>query len=342
MNNHMSDSSNTVLRVENLCVDFQVRGNKQVSVLSDISFHLDRGETLGIIGESGCGKSMTALSLIGLIPSPPGRISGGKIFLNGKDLTALGEREMRLVRGREISMIFQEPMTSLNPVYTVGDQISETIRCHKDISARDAMKQAVDLLRLVEIPRAEARVNDYPYQLSGGMRQRVMIAIALSCEPTVLIADEPTTALDVTVQAQILDLLKQIQQERGTSIILITHDFGVVAETAQRVMVMYAGHKVEEGSVEEINEDARHPYTRGLLNCMPEIMSGSSAKRDSLPIIPGTVPDLLDISSGCPFEPRCSFATPQCSQLPPNFNVGAKRVVKCWLAEENAPVRVSE
>lgn len=329
------DSENTVIKVENLCVDFKIR-NKQARILSDISFNLDRGETLGIIGESGSGKTMTALALMRMIPSPPGRISSGSILINGEDTTKLSEKKMRALRGRKISMIFQEPMTSLNPVFTVGNQITETIRSYKDCSRGEAMDEAVELLRFVEIPSAQQRIREYPYQLSGGMRQRVMIAMALACGPDVLIADEPTTALDVTVQAQIFDLLKGIQKTRGTSIVLITHNFGAVAEMADRVVVMYAGHKIEEGSIDEINSDARHPYTQGLLRCMPEIKAESQQERKPLQEIPGTVPDLLHVPIGCPFAPRCSFAMSKCKEMPQYFDLGAKRSVKCWLAQEGS------
>ena len=341
MNENGTKSMSAVLKVENLCVDFQIRG-KQVRILSDIGFTLDRGETLGIIGESGCGKSMTALGLLRMIPSPPGRISAGRILMNGEDLSQVSDKRMRTVRGREISMIFQEPMTSLNPVYTIGNQIAETIRCHnKDRSRSEALDEAVDLLRFVQIPAPECRVREYPHQLSGGMRQRVMIAMALACEPNVLIADEPTTALDVTVQAQIFDLLKEIQEARGTCIILITHDFGAVAEMADRVIVMYAGHKIEEGTIDEVSNDPRHPYTQGLLRCMPDIQVDPKENREPLPEIPGTVPDLLRGFTGCPFAPRCSFAMPECKELPRYFDLGCRRSVKCWLARKDTHVKES-
>lgn len=333
MSNPSAESQNTVLNVENLCVDFTIRG-KQVHILSDINFTLGRGETLGIIGESGCGKSMTALTLMRMVPSPPGWISAGRVVLNGEDLIKATEKRIRNIRGAEISMIFQEPMTSLNPVFTVGNQIAEAIRRHKDVGQAEAWKEAADLLDLVHIPSPNRRVREYPHQLSGGMRQRVMIAMALACEPKVLIADEPTTALDVTVQAQIFDLLKEIQNDRGTCIILITHDFGAVAEMADRVLVMYAGHKIEEGSLDEIADSAHHPYTKGLLRSMPEIDDDPDDVRKPLPEIPGTVPDLLRSIEGCPFAPRCTFAMPKCRKLPPYFHLGNGRSVKCWLAQE--------
>ena len=327
-------AADTVLEVDGLCVDFAVRG-KRVRVLSDISFTVARGETLGIIGESGCGKSMTALALLRMIPSPPGRIAAGRVLLNGEDLIQVPEKRIRAVRGGEISMIFQEPMTSLNPVYTIGNQIAETIRRHKDIGRAAAWKEAVDLLDMVHIPAPERRVREYPHHLSGGMRQRVMIAMALACEPTVLLADEPTTALDVTVQAQIFDLLREIQDAHGTCIVLITHDFGAVSEMADRVLVMYAGHKVEEGTLDEISDEPHHPYTQGLLRSMPEIVDELPDVRVRLSEIPGTVPDLLRGLEGCPFAPRCPSAMSRCRELPDYARLGDHRSVKCWLASES-------
>ena len=326
-------AQDTVLEVDGLCVDFAVR-RKRVRVLSDISFTVARGETLGIIGESGCGKSMTALALLRMIPSPPGRITSGRVLLNGEDLIQVPEQRIRAVRGGEISMIFQEPMTSLNPVYTIGNQIAETIRRHKGTSRTAAWKEAIELLDMVHIPAPERRVREYPHHLSGGMRQRVMIAMALACEPTVLLADEPTTALDVTVQAQIFDLLREIQDAHGTCIVLITHDFGAVSEMADRVLVMYAGHKVEEGTLDEISDEPRHPYTQGLLRSMPEIVDEPSDIRGRLPEIPGTVPDLLRGLKGCPFAPRCPSATSRCRELPGYTRLGDHRSVKCWLASD--------
>lgn len=322
----------TVLRVKGLSVDFDTKG-KVVNVLAGISFNLERGKTLGIIGESGCGKSMTALALLRMVPSPPGRITAGQVLLNDEDLLAVSKKRMSGIRGKEISMIFQEPMTSLNPVYTIGNQLIETIRQHKDMSKAEAREEAVALLRSVQIPAPERRLDDYPHQFSGGMRQRIMIAMALVCHPKVLIADEPTTALDVTIQAQIFDLLKDIQEKNKTSIILITHDFGAIAEMADRVIVMYAGHKVEEGSLDEIRNDAAHPYTQGLLRSMPEITSGYDGFRRPLPEIPGSVPDLVNRQPGCPFGPRCVHATERCHEMPPSFDLGHMRSVMCWLAD---------
>ena len=332
----LNNKESNVLSVEGLTVDFDVKG-KSVNILSEISFDLRSGETLGIIGESGCGKSMTALALLRMIPSPPGRITGGKVLLNDENLLTATKNRINSIRGKEISMIFQEPMSSLNPVYTVGNQIVETIRRHKVISRSEALEEAVELLRMVQIPAPDRRINEYPHQLSGGMRQRVMIAMALACSPKVLIADEPTTALDVTVQAQIFDLLKEIQEQNGTSIILITHDFSAVTEMADRVLVMYAGHKIEEGTLGQITDEAKHPYTQGLLRSMPEIKSDPKENREPLPEIPGVVPDLINRQEGCPFGPRCSFAMTKCMQMPQSYALSENRCVKCWLAQqENA------
>ena len=333
----MADPTKTedavVLRVNNLSVDFDVKG-KSANILSQVSFSLKRGETLGVIGESGCGKSMTALALLRMVPSPPGRISDGQVILDDVDLLTVSKKRINDIRGKEISMIFQEPMTSLNPVYSVGNQLIETIRRHKDISPADAQEEAIELLRLVQIPAPERRINEYPHQLSGGMRQRIMIAMALVCDPKVLIADEPTTALDVTVQAQIFDLLKEIQERNGTSIILITHDFGAVTEMADRVIVMYAGYKIEEGTLDEIRNDAFHPYTQGLLRSMPEIKTDPTGFREPLPEIPGSVPDLVNRQPGCPFGPRCAHAMAKCHTMPPSFALDGGRSVMCWLADK--------
>ena len=323
---------NNILTVKDLSVDFDVKG-QSINVLSKVNFSLKRGETVGIIGESGCGKSMTALALLRMVPSPPGRISNGEIILNNRDVLLLSKKEINQVRGREISMIFQEPMTALNPVYSIGNQLIETIRQHKTIDRASAMEEAVELLRSVQIPAPEKRINEYPYQLSGGMRQRIMIAMALVCNPQVLVADEPTTALDVTVQAQIFDLLREIQNKNKTGIILITHDFGAISEMADRVIVMYAGYKIEEGTLEEIRKTAIHPYTKGLLGSMLELKKDSSGFRDRLPEIAGSVPDLLNRQEGCPFGPRCSSATNRCLQMPPTFDLENNRSVMCWLVE---------
>jgi len=281
-----------------------------VRAVDGVDFHIDKGETLGIVGESGCGKSVTALSIMRLIPQPPGRIVRGQILYNGRNLLDLSAKEMRKIRGKEISMIFQEPMTSLNPVFTVGEQIAETLRLHEGLSRRDAMNRAIEMLRLVHIPNADRRAREYPHQLSGGMRQRVMIAMALSCSPKLLIADEPTTALDVTIQAQILDLLNELKAKLGMAVMLITHDMGVIAETAQRVVVMYGAQVVEEASVYDLFKEPLHPYTQGLLRSIPRIDLATTEKR-RLQTIPGTVPTIRgDIKPGCRFAPRCEFAKP--------------------------------
>jgi peptide/nickel transport system ATP-binding protein len=290
-------ASDVVLEIDDLHVDFQTRAGT-AHVLGGISLSLPKGEVLGIVGESGCGKSMTALSVMGLVPSPPGRIASGAIRFNGEDLVKVSEARMREIRGNRISMIFQEPMTSLNPVFTVGNQISEAIILHQKLSRKDALDRAVELLRSVHIPAPKQRVNEYPHQLSGGMRQRVMIAMALACEPDVLIADEPTTALDVTVQAQVFELLLELQQETDSSIILITHDMGAIAQMANRVAVMYAGRIIETGLVDDILENPRHPYTRGLISCVPHLSDDPSAERAPLTEIPGVVPPLTELSKG--------------------------------------------
>jgi peptide/nickel transport system ATP-binding protein len=311
----------TLLDVEGLRTYFYLR-HGILKAVDGVSFQLARQETLAIVGESGCGKSMTALSLMRLIPDPPGKIVGGSIKLGGVDLIGLEERAMRNVRGKDISMIFQEPMTSLNPVMTIGKQIAEALLLHEYSSQRDAMRRAVDILRLVRIPEPEQRLREYPHQLSGGMRQRVMIAMALACNPKVLIADEPTTALDVTIQAQILDIILDLQKKLGTAVILITHDLGVVAETAQRVIVMYAGRKVEEATVENLFERPLHPYTHGLMASIPrlELMRGGTGEtKHRLQEIPGIVPSLSDLPPGCAFAPRCPFAEDRCRAQAPDY-----------------------
>jgi peptide/nickel transport system ATP-binding protein len=290
------------------------------------------GETLGVVGESGCGKSVTALSIMRLIPQPPGRIVEGRILYNGRNLLDLTPTQMRKIRGKEISMIFQEPMTSLNPVFTVGEQIAEAIRLHEGASRREAWDKTVEMLRLVHIPNPERRAREYPHQLSGGMRQRVMIAMALSCNPKLLIADEPTTALDVTIQAQILELLNELKARFNMAVMLITHDMGVIAETAQRVVVMYAAQVVEEAPVVELFKEPLHPYTQGLLRSIPRIDVAATQKR-KLETIPGTVPVLRgDIKPGCRFAPRCQFAKPQYFEnTPPLKEVRPGHKVACFL-----------
>jgi peptide/nickel transport system ATP-binding protein len=307
--------------------------------VDDVSFHVRRGKTLAIVGESGCGKSVTALSIMRLVPNPPGKIVGGSIMLEGSDLLGLDEDKMREVRGNRISMIFQEPMTSLNPVMRIGDQITEAVRLHRPMTAKQAWGQAVEMLRLVRIPEPERRALEYPHQLSGGMRQRAMIAMALACRPALLIADEPTTALDVTIQAQILALVLELQQELGMALILITHDLGVVAQTAQRVIVMYAGKKVEEADVEALFANPRHPYTRGLMASIPAVPSLGGNADVRLVEIPGMVPSLTRLPKGCAFAPRCEFAIARCrEEYPPLENFGVDHWAACWRAAEIAAV----
>jgi oligopeptide/dipeptide ABC transporter ATP-binding protein len=297
-----------------------------IRAVENVSFELFPGEILSLVGESGCGKSVTALSILKLIPSPPGRVVSGEILFDGKDLLKLKEKEMEKVRGNDIAMIFQEPMTSLNPVFTVGDQIMEAILFHQKVDREVARKKAVELLDRVRIPSPEATIDAYPHQLSGGMRQRAMIAMALSCQPKLLIADEPTTALDVTVQAQVLRLLKEIQREMGMAVLLITHDLGVVSEIADRVAVMYAGRMMEYGPIGTIFRQVRHPYTRGLLDSIPPL----EEKRKRLNAIPGQVPDPMDLPVGCTFHPRCSLAMDDCKKAePPLFPVNGDHLSRC-------------
>jgi len=316
----LSARTEPILEIADLQTWFFTRDGV-VRAVDGVSFHVIPGETLAIVGESGCGKSVTALSVLRLIPSPPGRIVSGSIHFAGRDLLGLSEAEMRQVRGNEISMIFQEPMTSLNPVLTIGRQIAETLTLHQGLDRRAALAKAVDMLRLVHIPEAERRVGEYPHQLSGGMRQRVMIAMALACNPKLLIADEPTTALDVTIQAQILDLMLELKQKIDAAIVLITHDLGVVAEMAQRVLVMYAGRKAEEAPVRTLFRRPLHPYTKGLMASVPRL--GASLDRVQPPRlaeISGTVPSLKEPIPGCPFESRCAFATDVCRREMPAFD----------------------
>ncbi|MFT6557646.1 ABC transporter ATP-binding protein [Sneathiella sp.] len=304
-----------LLRVKDLVVDFKTRaGNARV--LNHINLDLNQGEILGIVGESGCGKSMTALSVMGLVPSPPGQITSGNISLEGQNLTALSSRKMREIRGNLISMIFQEPMTSLNPVFRIGDQIAESVLLHEKVTKKQAWARAVEMLEKVGIPEPAVRAKSYPHELSGGMRQRVMIGLALACKPKVLIADEPTTALDVTVQAQIFDLLRDLQRDTGTAIILITHDMGAVAELADRVAVMYAGHIIETGSTRDILDNPQHPYTKGLIACVPHLEDNPTDERPYLEEIAGVVPPLTELGSGCAFAPRCQHVMEKC-----RFNV---------------------
>jgi peptide/nickel transport system ATP-binding protein len=319
-----------LLEVEDLSVEFDTRTGV-ARVLESVSFALGRGETLGLVGESGCGKSMTALAIMRLIPNPPGRITAGRVRFEGRDLLALDDASMRVVRGNRVSMIFQEPMTSLNPVFTVGEQIAEAVRLHRGLDRRAAHARAVEMLAAVGIPAPARRVDEYPHQFSGGMRQRVMIAMALACDPGVLIADEPTTALDVTVQAQIFDLISDLRERTGTAVVLITHDMGAIAEMTDRVAVMYAGRIVEEGTVAEVLGAPLHPYTQGLIACAPGRRTAAAGAQ--LEEIPGTVPSLLERRGGCAFADRCRHAMPACRASLPAETVldGGRRRVLCWL-----------
>ena len=322
--------ADALLRVEHLTTVFETAVGA-VPAVDDVSLEIREGETLGLVGESGSGKSVTALSIMRLV-QPPGRIAGGRIFFKGRDLLTLGEPEMRTVRGAGIALIFQEPASALNPVFTVGAQIAETLTVHGRATRREARTRAIELLEMVRIPDPAARSRDYPHQLSGGMRQRVMIAIALACKPSLVIADEPTTALDVTIQAQILDLLREMKAALGLSLLLITHDFGVIAETADRVAVMYAGRLVEEAPVREIFHQPKHPYTRGLLASMP---TGARGRR--LRAIDGSVPAPGDMPPGCAFNPRCLDRFAPCTTAPPpEYRVGVDHDARCYLYDPNA------
>ncbi len=320
-----------LLEVRGLQTEFQTPDGV-VHAVNGVSYHVDEGETLGIVGESGCGKSVTALSIMRLIPRPPGRIVAGEVWFDGQNLLTLSDNEMRRIRGGKIAMIFQDPMTSLNPVLTIDEQISEAIRLHLGLGASQARNRTIELLDLVGIPDARRRVSDYPHQFSGGMCQRVMIAMALSCHPKLLIADEPTTALDVTIQAQIIELVRRLQKEFGMAMIWITHDLGVVAGLADRVAVMYAGRVVEESAVDDVFDDPRHPYTLGLLGSVPRL---DEARRESLQPIQGVPPDLTRLPAGCPFQPRCRFAIERCVQEnPPLVSVGGlAHSSACWVSD---------
>lgn len=322
-----------LLDIRNLTVTFDLQAGDRITVLNDVSLSVAQGETLGVVGESGCGKSTLALAIMRLVKPPAGRIQSGEIRLEGDDLVACTEKEMRQRRGVDLGMIFQEPLTSLNPVYSVGEQIAEVLRRHKNMSRTEARRRALEILRMLKLPDPEDKLDAYPHELSGGMRQRVMIAIALACEPKLMIADEPTTALDVTVQAQIFDLLKEIRPP-SSAMILITHDFGAVAEMANRVAVMYAGHCIEQGTVREVITSPAHPYTKGLLTCVPDISDEVAHARGALPEVAGAVPSLTNLPKGCPFAPRCEMAFDKCHEMPPTIPLGDGRSVKCWLAEE--------
>ena len=320
------------LAVKNLSTFFYTRSGIAKAV-DDLSFSVMPGETLGLVGESGCGKSMTALSIMRLVPDPPGRIVGGEVLLEGRNLLDLSEDEMRDIRGNKISMIFQEPMTSLNPVFTIGWQVGEALRLHQGMSRKQAHARAIEMLDLVQIPEPARRADEFPHQLSGGMRQRAMIAMALACNPKVLIADEPTTALDVTIQAQILELIAELQKELGTAVVMITHDLGVIAEVTERVVVMYAGRKVEEAGVENFFERPQHPYAHGLLRSVPRLSGPQDQIRpaERLSEIPGIVPQLVDLPPGCTFAPRCDYATEQCRMTYPDYEQKSPgHWAACW------------
>ena len=322
--------SEPLLTVRDLKTFFRTDGGVARAV-DGVSFTLKKGETLGLVGESGCGKSVTSLSVMRLVPEPPGEIVSGDIRFNGRNLLSLDEAALQGVRGNDIAMIFQEPMTSLNPVFTCGDQIDEAVMLHQGLGRRAARAITVDMLNLVGIPDPDQRANEYPHQLSGGMRQRVMIAMALCCNPELLIADEPTTALDVTIQAQILELLDRLQREFGMAVLMITHNLGVIAEVADRVAVMYAGKIVETGTVDEIFANPQHPYTRGLLESIPKL----NEEKSRLSVIPGTVPDATRFPAGCRFAPRCSLAEDVCEADEPRLEpTSGGRFVACWMAED--------
>jgi peptide/nickel transport system ATP-binding protein len=327
----------SLLEVNNLQTHFQTRAGL-VRAVNGVSFQLDSGELLGLVGESGCGKSITALSIMRLI-SPPGKIAAGEIKFDGKNLLQLSEAEMRQMRGDDIAMIFQDPMTSLNPVYTVGEQIAEALRLHRKLSRKAARGAAIEAMKEVAIPDPARRVDDYPHQLSGGMRQRVMIAMALACDPKLLIADEPTTALDVTIQAQILELLNELRKNRELAVLLITHDLGVVAEVADRVAVMYTGRIVEESPVTELFARPKHPYTEGLLRSVPKLTSATVARKERLETIEGTVPSPTELPPGCHFAPRCPYRMPRCTEEEiPLYDLEGGVKVRCVLFDMAAAV----
>lgn len=318
----------TILEVKGLKTQFFTQDGI-VNAVNGVSYRVDEGETVGIVGESGCGKSVSVLSVMRLIPQPPGKIVGGQVIFEGRDLLKLSEDEMRQVRGNKISMVFQDPMTSLNPVLTIARQMTEGMELHLGLDHQQARKRAIELLEMVNIPQAKDRIDDYPHQFSGGMRQRVMIAMGLSCNPQLLIADEPTTALDVTIQAQILDLVRDLKQKIGMAIIWITHDLGIVAGLADRVLVMYAGYIIESAPVKEIYGDPRHPYTLGLLGSIPRL---DAERKKKLTPIEGLPPDLIDPPPGCPFAPRCRFAIEQCLAENPTLQpVALNHHVACWV-----------
>ncbi len=335
MTNESPRGNSPLLDIRDLEVCFKTDG-REVSVVDGISFSINERETLGVVGESGCGKSVTSLSIMGLVPMPPGRMARGSIGFAGRDLLKLKERDMRRIRGNEISMIFQEPMTSLNPVFTIGRQIDEVLHLHNRISHDEARQRSIGMLDKVGIPRPEAIYDSYPYQLSGGMRQRVMIAMGLACEPRLLIADEPTTALDVTIQAQILDLMRNLRDNTDTAILFITHDLGVVAEMCDRVVVMYAGQVVEEAPVDDLFNNTQHPYTLGLMASMPD----ASRKLERLQAIPGQVPPPGSVEKGCRFAERCDRVMAECREKsPPLYQIDTGHTSRCWLhADDYEPI----
>ena len=315
-----------ILEVNHLKTYFHTDAGLSKAV-NDVSFFVEKGKTLGIVGESGCGKSITSLSIMGLVETPPGEIAGGEIIFEGEELLKKNEKEMSKIRGKKIAMIFQEPMTSLNPVFTIGQQLVETLMLHEEMTKKQAKERAIEMLKMVKIPLAEKRFNEYPHQLSGGMRQRVMIAMALCCNPDLLICDEPTTALDVTIQAQILDLINELKEKTGTSVMMITHDLGVIAEIADDVMVMYAGKIVERATCDQIFEKPMHPYTYGLMQCIPKL-DDDDTKR--LSVIEGMVPSFDDMPKGCAFCPRCKEAREICRQKMPELAEAEGRMVRCF------------
>ncbi|MGL1891913.1 MAG: ABC transporter ATP-binding protein [Spirochaetaceae bacterium] len=325
-------NNDVILEVKNLQTYFNTDAGV-VKAVDGVNFDLNKGEVLGIVGESGSGKSVTSLSIMNLIPTPPGKIAGGEILFNGKNLLEMSDRDLRAVRGDKISMIFQDPMTSLNPFLRISTQLMETIELHQGLNRSDAKKKAIEMLQLVGIPDPSKKVDNYPHQFSGGMRQRVMIAMALSCNPEVLIADEPTTALDVTIQAQILDLIKDLSKRLNTAVIMITHDLGVVAGMCDKVCVMYAGKLVEKSSAMELFNDPKHPYTEGLIKSVPRLDKASHQKLYS---IEGQPPNVIDLPECCPFHPRCDKVLDKCSSCyPPEIELGPDRLVRCWLYEED-------
>jgi len=317
-----------LLEVKGLRTEFHTQDGV-VKAVDGVSFFVNEGETLGIVGESGCGKSVSLLSVMRLIPQPPGKIAAGEVLFEGIDLLKLSDDDIRKVRGNKIAMVFQDPMTFLNPVLTIGKQIMEALQLHMGMTKKQARDRSAELLAMVGIPESESRLDDYPHQFSGGMRQRVMIAMALACNPQILVADEPTTALDVTIQAQIVDLVKRLRDEIGLAIIWITHDLGVIAGLADRMMVMYAGHVVEEAPVKELYANPRHPYTLGLLGSLPRL---DEIRQDKLTSIEGLPPDLIDLPPGCPFQPRCVYAVDKCRQVRPALEpVAPKHTIACWV-----------